>query len=101
MSFMQQLESHVGGLIRIKSELYWYGGRGWDGTPDRICLVLDATVRTPPDLAAVGASTARRRHAHLRHALDSLPADPAAALLLIDGAPHWIWVANEDVELIT
>ena len=94
MTFFEALRAHRGGLIRIKSELFWYGGEGWDGTPDRICLVLDATVRTPPDLAAVGARAAAPR-AYPR------PSIRNGALLLIDGCPHWIWVAPEDVELIT
>ena len=41
MTFLEVLQSHKGGLLRIKSELYWYGGRGFDGYPGRVCLILD------------------------------------------------------------
>ena len=78
MIFLDRLLSHKGGLIRLKTELYWYGGRGYDRSPDRICLLLDAA-RT----AAAAARTA------------------AAALLLIESSPHWVWVAAEDVELLS
>ena len=87
MTLLEGLQSHRGGLLHIKSELYWYGGRGFDGAPGRVCLILDATAYVP-------------------HA-DSVTWDARddagapAALLLIDGCPHWVWVAQEDVELIT
>ena len=42
MTLLEGLQSHRGGLLRIKSELYWYGGRGFDGAPGRVCLILDA-----------------------------------------------------------
>ena len=74
MTFLEQLQSHKGGLLRLKTELYWYGGRGYDRSPDRICLILDAARRTTADYAT---------------------------LLLIDGSPHWVWVAAEDVELLS
>ena len=89
MNFLQKLESHTGGLVRIKSDLFWFGGRGWDAAPGRVCLLLDADPDAPaPPAAARGAWIAP----------DLLR---TAALLLIDDRPHWIWVANEDVELIT
>lgn len=85
MNFLQKLESHTGGLLRIKSELYWYDGRGPDGIPGRVCLLLDAAAAAR--VVAGGADAATR-------------AVNAAVLLLIDGAPHWVWVAQQDVELI-
>ena len=89
MTFLEELQAHRGGLLRIKSELYWYGGRGWDGARGRVCLLLDATATSTsgprPSSVTVGV----------------VDGEPHAVLLLIDGAPHWIWVANEDVELIT
>ena len=54
MTLLEGLQSHRGGLLRIKSELYWYGGRGFDGSPGRVCLILDVdealavAVATPP-----------------------------------------------------
>ena len=71
MTLLDKLQAHKGGLIHIKSQLYWYGCGGWDNNPGRICLILDTTT------TAV-----------------------AAAFLLIDGQPHWVWVAEEDIELL-
>ena len=88
MDFLQTLKAHRGGLLRLKNQLYWYGARGWDGSPDRICLVLDAdTAPIPSEPMFAAAETATFRL--------------AAALLLIDGRPHWVWIGPEDVELIT
>ena len=85
MTFLEQLQSHKGGLLYLKTGLYWYGGRGYDRSPDRICLILDAARRT----AATGTAAARGTTADY------------ATLLLIDGSPHWVWVAAEDVELLS
>ena len=89
MTFLETLQTHRGGLLRIKSELFWYGGRGWDGAPGRVCLLLDAG---PTGTRAAAAARSVRQ----RRAVTGTP-----ALLLIDDAPHWIWVGKEDVELIT
>lgn len=88
MTFLEQLQSHKGGLLRLKTELYWYGGRGWDKNPGRICLILDA------------AGPATRTTAVTTAGADAVRSTTAAALLLIDGSPHWVWMAAEDVELI-
>jgi len=86
MDFLQELGSHRGGLIRLKSELFWYDGRGWDGIRGRVCLLMDARDAALRDHAstasvALGAAT--------------------AAFLLVDGEPHWVWVAPADVELLS
>lgn len=88
MDFLQALKAHRGGLIRLKGELYWYN-RGWDGVPDRVCLVLDASTYAVA-VAAAEATTAADR-----------AAAEAGALLLIDDTPRWIWVSQADMELIT
>ena len=55
MTLLEQLQAHKGGLIQLKTQLYWYDGRGWDGDPARVCLLLDATASaapaTPPGFA--------------------------------------------------
>ena len=79
MDFLQELGSHRGGLVRIKTQLFWYDGRGWDPVVDRVCLLLNTA-----------AATARV----------ATTATAAAALLLVDGAPHWVWLAQADVELL-
>jgi hypothetical protein len=92
MTFLEQLQSHKGGLIRMKTELYWYDGRGYDNTPGRICLLLDA------EAAAAARRTAAKTAA--ARATAAAPADRAAALLLIEGQPQWIWVTEQDIELL-
>ncbi len=80
MTLLEDLTAHKGGLIRVKGGLYWYGDRGWDRITDRTVLLMDSarTYDGAPD------------------APDAL----TAACLLIDGRPHWVWIAPEDVELL-
>jgi len=86
MTFLEQLQTSKGGLLRLKTELYWYGGRGRDNNPGRACLLLDAA-------AATAAVIAARAH--------TASADPRAlALLLIDGQPSWVWISEKDVEVM-
>jgi hypothetical protein len=93
MTLLEELVAHKGGLVRIKTQLCWYGGRGWDGVHDRVCLLLNAAVATTAATGTAAAFTEKAR-------IYGLPAAPAA-LLLVDGAPHWIWVAQADVELLS
>ena len=89
MTLLEKLQSHKGGLIQIKSELYWYDDRCWDGVPGRIGLVLDAadaTLGTGIDLGTATTGAPRYR--------------AVAALLLVDGQPHWVWMVAEDIELL-
>lgn len=89
MTLLETLQAHKGGLLRIKSELFWYDGCGWDKNPGRICLILDAAAVTAGNAAAARTTTA------------AAGALAAAALLLIDGSPRWVWVAEGDVEVIS
>ena len=94
MTFLDKLQSHKGGLVQLKTQLYWYEGRGWDNNPGRICLILDA----------VPAETFRERSMYVDAAAESgtLPSgDKAAVHLLIDGSPKWIWAIERDLELIS
>ena len=86
MTFLETLQTHKGSLIKLKTELYWYGGRGYDGNPGRICLLLDVSAAGVGD----GRSAART----------STNAHTDAAYLLIDGLPYWVWVAEADVEVL-
>ena len=96
MTFRDCLKSHRGGLIRLKNQLFWYGGRGYDGKPGQVCLLLDSSDEHPFNSAAATAvrssSTAATPLAHL--------GDEVLAHLLIGGSPQWIWLAREDVELL-
>jgi len=91
MTFLEQLQSHKGGLLQLKTQLYWYGARGWDNTPGRICLILNATaVRS--NTAATVTTTTTTAAAAVR--------STATTLLLIDGSPQWIWIAEQDTEVL-
>jgi len=91
MTFLETLQAHKGGLLRLKTQLYWYEGRGWDGIHDRVCLILDAAAATASAAAVTTAAAAAATAAATR---------TPAALLLIDGQPAWIWVAEQDIELL-
>ena len=93
MNLLETLQAHKGSLIRLKTQLYWHDGRGYDGTPGRICLILDAAAPYPRAAAAATTTAATS-------ASRSAAAAITAALLLIDGQLQWIWVAKEDVELL-
>jgi len=86
MTFLEELQSHKGRLILLKTELFWYGGRGRDGIPERVCLLLDAADDAAHDPAVAAETTSDGAE--------------AATLLLIDGCPHWVWVSSDDVELL-
>ena len=96
MTFLEQFQAHKGGLIQLKSQLYWYGGRGYDGNPGRVCLILDAATAARRSAVAVAAisldhAAARRTTARVR---------TAVAYLLLDDSPQWVWAAEEDVEFL-
>lgn len=100
MTLLETLQSHKGSLLRIKTQLFWYGSQGWDKNPGRICLILDATrggAFTPRLDAAAGAAAAAAAAN-----LAELDGDGSidAALLLIDGSLRWVWVVEGDVEVV-
>ena len=116
MTLLDKLQAHKGGLIRLKPPLYWYGSRSYDNNPGRICLILDAArVSAAPNVAAAGFGA--RDAPNVAAAGGSDPCLPyeaqtalaaatlalttrAAAFLLIDGQPRWVWVVEADVELL-
>jgi len=91
MTFLDKLCAHKGGLIQLETDLYWYGGRGYDGNPGQVCLLLDAT--------AVGDQPTSARRISRSAFADSL-VSAACANLLIDGTPQWVWINEKDVELL-
>jgi hypothetical protein len=111
MTLLDKLQAHKGGLLQLKPPLYWYGRGGWDNNPGRVCLLLDATcpataatarasaAATPAAAARRVAAAAAARNAH-PGAAARRTAEATAAFLLIDGQPHWVWIAEEDVELL-
>ncbi len=92
MVLLEQLRIHVGGLVLLKTELFWYGDRGWDRITDRTVLLMDSVLTYD---GAPWVLAARTRYADVDH--DGFG---DAACLLIDGRPHWVWIAPADVELL-
>ena len=89
MTFLDNLQSHRGGLIKLRTQLCWNGDRGWDNNPGRICLLLDAEA----------ASLANGAEAAITVTTAAVAAG-GAALLLIDGKPQWVWLAEKDIDLL-
>jgi len=93
MDFFDKLQKSRGELLRLKTQLYWYDGRGWDNHPGRICLILDAAER--PAVIAPDASVPGARSAF------NFAEEAASVLLLINGSLEWVWIDKQSVELIT
>jgi len=100
MTFLEQLQAHKGGLIRLKTPLYWYDGVR-NEIVGRICLLLDASSLPKPSAAATTPSAAAAATAVVATAAGvGTAAAFAVALLLIEGQPQWIWLAEKDIDLL-
>lgn len=93
MTFLETLQAHRGGLIKLETELYWYGGRGYDGSPGRICLLLDTSATSSTTITAATAA-ARISGADVRTGFG------VEAYLLIDGSPQWVWLSDKAIEIL-
>jgi hypothetical protein len=103
MIFFETLKNSIGGLLRLKTQLYWYGGRGWDGSLGRACLILDADDGCRPTSAARLAPASAVASAARTAAVAAPAAHEALAtpvLLLIDGLPIWVWVDEQNAEIM-
>jgi hypothetical protein len=91
MTFLESLQAHIGGLVQLKTQLFWYGGRRIEKNSGRVCLLLAADDEPPGG----------RRHADAEVTGLGVPrAEAIATLLIIDGQPKWIWVADKFVDLL-
>ena len=91
MTFINKLKAHIGGLIHIKSQLYWYRTGKWDGVHESTYLLLDI-VDPAEDVMGDIFSAATTI---------ALGPDPRTAVLLfIDGTPKWVWIYSGAVELL-
>jgi hypothetical protein len=94
MTFLETLKNSIGGLLRLKSQLWWYNGVGWDNRPGRVCLILDAT---DPDACVSDASVQSDNGAWD----EGFGRIVVSVLLFIDGSPKWVWVDEKNCELLT
>lgn len=112
MTFIDKLKAHIGGLVLIKTELYWYDASryGPDEDPGRICLLLDAIAVEDADAILDGealvdpTTTTTDADADLTTTIVltrfGYRTANATALLFIDGAPKWVWVYENAMEFI-
>jgi len=92
MIFLEQLHAHRGGLLLLKTQLYWTSS-GYDKNPGRVCLMLDAFAlndATRSGASAVSDSAGRKNSQFLNIVVH----------LLIDGSLQWVWTVEQDVELL-
>jgi len=100
MTFFETLNANCGGLIKLKTQLFWYKKGDWDCIYDRICLIVDVINAMDdagqdidlPDNVVIQAYTGRPGG---RHGMFEV-----ALCLIIDELPKWIWVDERHVELL-
>jgi hypothetical protein len=100
MAFLETLHANLGCLLRLKSELYWYGGRGWDGNSDRICLILNVSGATVAAGRIAEAVAVARFDPLDIVSWSPSPNQTAVVLLIIDGSPKWVCVNEKTCELL-
>ena len=94
MTFLDKLQVHKGGLLHLKCQLYWYDRGDLDGVEERHCILLDAPAKSIPAIEDAVTPTVELYNANELK-------KTAVILLLVDGKPQWIWVAEKDIELIS
>ena len=82
---VEELRACIGCLIRIKTELFWYDSRHWDGVSGRFCILL-----------GVGSLLDDKADARGRH----LGYDEVSLQLLLDGRPRWIILGEKSFEVV-
>jgi hypothetical protein len=92
MTLKEKLETHIGGLVCLKEQLFWYDNRGRERNKGRVCLILDV-YDARNDLIP------RRIAAHVVDAQAPV-SGTVDMLLLIDGSPKWVWASEGEVEII-
>ena len=82
---VEEIRARIGCLIRIKTELYWYDDRLWDGITERFCILLVV------ESVLLCGQAARGRH---------LGYNEVSLQLLIDGRPRWIILGEKSFEVV-
>ena len=95
VTFIKTLQSYRGGLARIKTQIFWYNGVGWEETPGRVCLILDVLER-----GARPGCWWRPRAAGCSASSWNVAESEELVLLLIDELPKWVWLSEDDIEFI-
>lgn len=84
---IKELETHIGSLIHIKTQLYWYGVQGWDENSDRFCILLDSKSISSPEGGRFMATCA-------------LSSPKYVLQLLIDDEPWWVAACDDSYEIV-
>ena len=95
MKILKKLRAHVNGLVKIKTELYWYAEQRWDNSQERVCILLDSALRENHDPSVQG-----HLHAASRRWRPGPRQDSIELKVLVDGQPCWILLDEENIEII-
>ena len=97
MTFFERLRVHRGGLVRLRADHWWFcvgmEGEGYSGMSGTVCLIFDAVEgrkRRRSHVEACGGGTAKGGDTDCN----------AEVLLLIEGAPRWIRIEENDLEIL-
>lgn len=104
MTFHDQLKAHIGCLIYVTNKFYWYSLNSWDDVKERVCMLLDFVSDDQVASAdwkkiAVEADATPSRPG-VDYDDDQDTTCDIAALLLVDGAPKWIWISKNVIKFI-
>ena len=111
MTLFEQLRAHLGGLIHIKRQLFWYNDRLWDETPERFCILLNFTpaedVRERGKHDPSGQPVYYFSESEMVRIVESFAATDAKKgkrdcmlQLLIDDKPQWVILNAESFEMV-
>ena len=97
MTFSERLRVHRGGLVRLRANLWWFdaGMEKWGSNrmTEAVCIILDAVEAGEGcgiHVEACGGGTAKGGDTDCN----------AEVLLLIEGAPRWIRLEENDLEIL-
>ena len=107
MTLLEELRTHIGHLVEVNCQLYWFKINCWDGPQKRLWVLLDAIDLTP------GLNTDGISYTLIRVPPPSAGASfggdaascsgrqwPVALQFLVDGEPKWISLTEEDYRII-
>lgn len=104
----EELKTHIGCLINVNCQLYWYKINCWDGPRERLWVLLDNVVLVKDhdavSLNVIKGPEAAKSTIFVETAAASSGAEGAAMVfslqLLIDGEPKWIHLTEHDFEIV-
>jgi len=93
MTLFEELQAQIGSLIHVKTQLFFEKTVGWDGIPERFCVLLDvAKPEWPPRKVYAEGPSITWVRADRNDSID--------VQLLLDGTPQWIALNKENFEIV-